>query len=59
MPLYSTKFHISWLEKLDSDGTLVERWLKRGTSHQYLFVHYVKPMNYLVVTKVGNHLNDI
>ena len=32
MPLYSTKFHISWLEKIDSDGTPVKRWLKPGSS---------------------------
>ena len=32
MSLQSTKFHISWLEKLDSDGIPVKRWLKRGTS---------------------------
>jgi hypothetical protein len=50
MPLYSTKFHIFFLEKLDSDGTPVKRWLNQGTSHQHLIVHYVKPMNYLVVT---------
>ena len=32
MPLYSTKFHISWLEKIDSDGTSVKQWLKPGSS---------------------------
>jgi hypothetical protein len=31
MPLYSTKFHSCWLEKLDSDGNPVKRWLKQGT----------------------------
>lgn len=32
MPLYSTKFHMAWLEKLDSDGTPVKRWLKSGSN---------------------------
>jgi len=32
MPLYSTKFHSCWLEKLDSDGNPVKRWLKQGTN---------------------------
>ena len=32
MPLYPTKSHISWLEKIDSDGTPVKRWLKPGSS---------------------------
>jgi hypothetical protein len=32
MPLYSTKFHRCWLEKLDSDGNPVKRWLKQGTN---------------------------
>jgi hypothetical protein len=32
MPLYATKFHISWLEKIDSDGIPVKRWLKQGSS---------------------------
>ncbi|CAF3819452.1 unnamed protein product, partial [Rotaria sp. Silwood1] len=31
MPLHATKFNISWLEKKDSDGTPVKRWLKQGT----------------------------
>jgi len=32
MPLYSTKFHVSWLEKVDSDGIPVKRWLKQGSN---------------------------
>jgi hypothetical protein len=32
MPLYSTKFHISWFKKFDSDGISVKQWLKQGTS---------------------------
>ncbi|CAF0943836.1 unnamed protein product [Rotaria sordida] len=32
MSLYSTKFHTSWLEKLDSDGTSIKRWLKQGAN---------------------------
>ncbi|CAF1037137.1 unnamed protein product [Rotaria sordida] len=32
MSLYSTKFHTSWLEKLDSDDTSIKRWLKQGAN---------------------------
>jgi hypothetical protein len=31
MPLHSTKFNASWLEKVDSDGIPVKKWLKQGT----------------------------
>ncbi|CAF4135595.1 unnamed protein product, partial [Rotaria magnacalcarata] len=30
MPRLATKFNISWLEKVDSDGVPVKRWLKQG-----------------------------
>lgn len=32
MPLHSTKFNPSWLEKLDPDGVPVKKWLMQGTS---------------------------
>ncbi|CAF4107155.1 unnamed protein product [Rotaria sordida] len=32
MSLYSTKFHTSCLEKLDSDDTSIKRWLKQGAN---------------------------
>src|SRR5271163_2807955 len=32
MPLHLTKFNISWLEKVDSDGIPVKKWLKQGTN---------------------------
>ena len=31
MPVHSTKFNPSWLEKLDPDGVPVKKWLKHGT----------------------------
>jgi hypothetical protein len=42
MPLYSTKFHISWLEKIDSDGNSVKRWLKQGSSPSTLICKLCK-----------------
>ncbi|CAF2834584.1 unnamed protein product [Rotaria sp. Silwood2] len=30
MPLNATKFNTSWLQKVDTDGTPVNRWLKQG-----------------------------
>ena len=45
MPRLTTKFNISWLEKLDSDGVPVKRWLKQG----------VKPSSFIcILCKTGD-----